>query len=93
MLCSSQFIKEFPKERTTVSIWRKLWKNRAFQVVLEIKNLPANAADIRDAGSIPASGRSLEGGHGKPLQHSCLENPMDREAWWTSVHEVAKSQT
>ena len=56
MLCSSQFIKEFPKERTTVSIWRKLWKNRASQVVLEIKNLPANAADIRDAG------RSLEEG-------------------------------
>ena len=57
MLCSSQFIKEFPKARTTVSIWRKLWKNRASRVVLEIKDLPANAADIRDAGSISGSGR------------------------------------
>ena len=92
MLCSSQCIKEFPKERATVLIWRKLWKNQASQVVLEIKNLSSNAADIRDAGLIPGSGRSPAGGHGNPLQHSCLENPMDRGAWWASGHEVAKSQ-
>ena len=43
-----------------------------------VKNLPANAEDVRDAGSIPGSGRSPGGGHGNPLQYSCLENPMDR---------------
>ena len=48
------------------------------QVSLVIKNLPAKAGDIRDVGSIPGSGRSPAGGHGNPLQNSCLENPMDR---------------
>ena len=43
--------------------------------------------------SIPGLGRSLGGGHGNPLQYSCLENPMDRGAWWATVHRVAKSQT
>ena len=52
----------------------------ASQVVLVVKNLPANAGDIRDTGSIPASGRSPGGRHGNPLQYYCLENPMDREA-------------
>ena len=46
-----------------------------------IKNLPANAREARDAGSIPGLGRSPGGGHGNPLQYSCLENPMDREAY------------
>ena len=45
-----------------------------------VKNLPVNAGDIRDVGSIPGSGRSPGGGHGNPLQYSCLENPMDRGA-------------
>ena len=58
-----------------------------------VKNLPANAGDIRDAGSIPGSGRSPGGGHDNPLQYSGLENPMDRGAWWTSVCGEAKSQT
>ena len=58
-----------------------------------VKNLPANAGDIRDVGSIPEWGRSLGGGHGNPLQYSCLENPRDRGAWWATVHGVAKSQT
>ena len=49
--------------------------------------------DIREVGSIPGSGRSLEGGCGNPLQYSCLENPMDREAWKATVHRVSKSQT
>jgi len=48
-----------------------------------VKNLPASAGDIRDAGSIPGLGRSPGGGHGNPLQYSCLENPMDGGAWWT----------
>ena len=43
--------------------------------------------------SIPGSGRALGGGHGNPFQYSCLENPMDRGAWWTTVHGVTKSQT
>ena len=51
-------------------------------MVLVVKNLPANAGDIRDAGSIAGSGRSPGGGQGNPLQYSCLENPMDRGAWW-----------
>ena len=66
---------------------------RASQVVLVVKNLPANVGDIRDMGSIPESGRSLGGEHGNPLQYSCLENPMDRGAWWAPARGVAKSQT
>ena len=52
-------------------------------MVLVIKNLPANAADIRDTGSVPTLGRSPGGGHGYPLQCSCLDNTMDRRAWRT----------
>ena len=55
------------------------------------KNLPANAGDIRDAGSIPGSERSPGSGHDNPLQYSCLENPTDRGAW--QVHGTAKGQT
>ena len=58
-----------------------------------VKNLPANAGDVRDVGSIPRSGRSLGGGHGNPLQYSCLENPMDRGACWATVYGVTKSWT
>ena len=64
-----------------------------FQVVLVVKNLPANSEDIRDVGSTPGSGRSLEGQHGNPLQYSCLESLMDGGAWEVTVHRVAKSQT
>ena len=66
---------------------------QASQVVLVVKNMSANAEDIRDVGSIPGLGRSPGGGHGKPLQYSCLENPMDREARWATVHRVTQSQT
>ena len=55
-----------------------------------VKNVPANAGDIRDVGLIPGLGRSLGGGPGNPLQSSCLENPMDREAWRAIVHRVAQ---
>ena len=58
-----------------------------------VKNPPANTGDIRDVGLIPGSGRSLDGGHGNPLQYSCLENPTDRGAWWSTVHEVTDSWT
>ena len=57
------------------------------------KNPAASAGDVRDAGSIPGSRRSPGGGSGNPLQCSCLENSMDRGAWWATVHGVAKSQT
>ena len=58
-----------------------------------VKNSPNNAGDIRDLGSIPGLGRSPGGGHGNPLQYSCLENFTDRGAWWATVHRVAKSWT
>ena len=62
------------------------------QVVLMVKNLPTYEGDIRDSSSVPGSGSSPGGGQGNPLQYSCLENPMDRGAWWATVHGVAKSQ-
>ena len=68
---------------------------RASQAVLVVKNLAASAGDLRDVGLIPGSGRSLGGqwGHGNPLQHACLGSPMDRGAWWATVHGAAKSWT
>ena len=62
-------------------------------MALVVKNALANAGDLRDMGSIPGLGRSSEGEHGNPLQYSCLENPMDRGAWWAIVHRVTESQT
>ena len=63
------------------------------QVVLVVKNPPANAGDIGDVGSVPVLGRFPGGGHGNPLQYSYLENPMDRGAWRATVHGVTKSLT
>ena len=57
------------------------------------KELPVNAGDVRDEGSIPGSGRSLGEGNGNPLQYSCLGNSMDWGAWWATVHGVEKSWT
>ena len=57
-----------------------------------VKNQPANAGDVRDAGLVPGSGRSPGGGHGKPLQYSCLENSVDRGAWRATVHGVTQSR-
>ena len=68
---------------TTSTTWETPW----------VKKLTANAGDLRDTGSIPGSGRSPEGGHGNPLQYSCLENPMGKGAWWATVHRVSKSWT
>ena len=65
----------------------------ASQVALVVKNPPASAGDIRDAGLIPGSGRSPGGRHGNPLQDTCPENPIDRGAWQATVHEIAKSRT
>ena len=65
----------------------------AFQVALVVKNLLANAGDIRDTDSIPRSSRSPGGGHGNPLQYACLENPMDGEAWWAKNQTRLKQQS
>ena len=62
---------------------------RGFPGGSAVKNLPARAGD---AGSIPETGRSPGEGNGNPLQYSCLRNPMDRRAWWATVHGVAKGQ-
>ena len=66
---------------------------RTSQVVLVVKNPPANAGDVRDLGSIPGLGRASGGGHDNPLQYSSLENPMERKAWQATVHEISKSRT
>ena len=58
-----------------------------------VKNMPASAGGIRDSGLIPGLGRFPGEGNGNPLQYSCLENAMDREAWRATVHRVAKSRT
>ena len=55
-----------------------------------VKNPPSNAGDARDMGSITGSGISHGEGNDTPLQYCCLENPIDREAWWTTIHGVLK---
>ena len=62
-------------------------------MVLVVKNISANAGNIRDMGSVPGLGRSPGRGYGNPLQYSCLENPMDRGAWGATAHSVAKLDT
>ena len=62
-------------------------------MALEVMNLPANAGDIKRLGSILGSGRSPRVGNGNPLQHSRLENPMDRGAWQATVHGLAESDS
>jgi len=69
---------EFAKLQAALSV---------FWVALVVINLPANAGDVRDVGSIPGLGRSPGGGHGNPLQYCCLENPTDRGAWRAIVHD------
>ena len=58
-----------------------------------VKNSPANTGDTEDMCSIPGSERSPGGGNGNLLQYFCLENPMDRGAWWAKVHKVTKNRT
>ena len=70
-----------------------LFYNGASQVALVVKDLPANAGDVRDVGSISGLGRSPGRGNSKPLQYPCLENPTNRGAWRATVHGVPKSQT
>ena len=71
----------------------ELLTKRAFPGGSVVKNLPANAGDTEDSGSIPGSVRSPGGRHGKPLQYSCLENPLDSGASWATVYRVAELDT
>ena len=68
--------------------WVQAW---ASQVVVVVKNLPANGGDVRDMGSTLGSERSPGEGHGNPLQYSCLENPRNRAAWQATVDGIAES--
>ena len=63
----------------------------ASQVALQVKSPPDNAGDTGLAGLIPGWARCPGERHGNPLQYSCLENPMEREAWWATVHGVTKA--
>ena len=71
--------------------WGLPFQDGGFSAGAVVKNLPTNAKNTRDVGSVPGSGRSLGVGNGNPLQYSCLENPMDRGAWLATVHGVAES--
>ena len=62
-------------------------------MALVVKNPPASAGDVKDAGSIPGLGRSPGGGSGNPLQYSSLENPMDRGAWWAIIMGLQELDT
>ena len=92
-------VKQFPIPKAMSSTFKGCKLNQSclepgdFPDGVAIKNLPANAGDIRDAGPAPESGRSPGGGHGNPLQYSCLENSTDRGAWQATVHGATKSQT
>ena len=70
-----------------------MYAYKSSQVVLVVKDLPANAGDARDMGLIPGQGRSPGEGQGNPLQYCCLGNPMDRGAWQATVHGATKSWT
>ena len=78
---------------TVVDIWVILHKLKSFPGGAVVKNLPANAEDAREVSLIHGSGRSLGGGNSNPLQYSCLENSMDRGAWWATIHGVGNSWT
>ena len=85
------------KSPTRLSDWTELswteWPPLASHVVLLVKNLSANAGDIRDTGLNPRLRRSLGGGHGNTVQYSCLENPMDRGSWQATILKVTKNRT
>ena len=97
-VCSSPIVKSCyatrgisQENRNSVGILLPfVYRKKSFPDGLAVKNLPANAGDIRNTGLIPGSGRSPGEGNGNPLQYSCLGNPMDRGAWRAIVHRVAK---
>ena len=79
---------------SSILAWRIPWTEEPVglqtigSMVLVVKNPPANAGAVRDVHLSPGLGRSPGGGHGNPLQYSCLKNPMDRGAWWATVQGV-----
>ena len=81
------------KIKTKINKWDLSKLNKGFPGGTVVKNLPANAGDAEDVGSMPESGRFPGKGNGNPLQYSCLRKPMDRGAWLTTVHGVTKSET
>ena len=81
------------KSRTRLSDWTELIHHYGLPWWLSGKEPACNAGVAGDMGLIPESGRSPGGGHGNPLQYSCLENPMNKGAWWATVHGVTKSWT
>ena len=93
MVHSRRSTNEDTKTRVDVSQFMNFSHYYSALVALEVKNSSTSAGDIRDAGSIPGSGRSPRGGHDNPLLYSCLENPTVREAWWATVHGVAELDT
>ena len=81
------------KIKTKINKWDLSKLNEGFPGGTVVKNLPANAGDAKDVGSMPESGRFPGKGNGNPLQYSCLGKPMDRGAWLTTVHGVTTCQT
>ena len=77
---------------SVITSWKLYLINMGFPVALMVKDPPANAGAVREAGLIPESGRTPGGGHGHPLQYSCLENPVERGASQATVHRVAQSR-
>ena len=92
-LCSGEVLLNFNIYKISLNTNYNSVYHRASQVALVVKNPPANAGDIRDTGLISGLGRYPEGGCGKPFQYSCVKNPHDRGAWWSTVHAVVKSRT
>ena len=88
--CISVHMYIFSREKLNSVHQRFLWIKK---VMLVVKNLSANAGDLRDVSLIPGSGKSPGGGNSNPLQYFCLENPMDRRAWQATVYRVSKSWT
>ena len=92
--CSNLFLHIYRQIYAYTLIYSYIYTHTwASQVELVVKNPPANAGNVRDTGSIPGWGRSPGGEHGNLLQYSCLENPMDREAWQATVQGLTKSET
>ena len=87
------FLTQYPKNDIQLIWLLHLTKARASQVALVVENIPANAGDLTDMGLILESGRSPGGGHSNPIQYSCLENPIERGAWWAIVHRVTHNWT
>ena len=83
--------RKYKKEAIKVTELKNILEG--FSEVLVVKNMPANAEDVRDAGSVPGLGGSPGGGHGNPFQYHCLDKPLDRGAWWATVHRVTGSDT